>query len=80
MRDIFGVRLGLCAEGIRKIIERGASRGRWKDWEDTLEGMKLLWEELGVWTGVLGWRNKWLGVFFESYVGEGSLEKEEDLI
>ena len=42
-----------------------------------LEGMKLLWEELGVWTGVLGWREEWLGGFFESYVGEGSLEKKE---
>ena len=63
MRNLFGSRLGLWAERIRKIIERGASGRGWKDWEETLEGMKLLWEELGVWTGV--------GVFFESYVGEG---------
>ena len=64
-------------EGIRKIIERGTSRRGWKDWEETLEGMKLLWEKLGVWTGVLGWREEWLRVFFESYVGEGNLEKKE---
>ena len=25
-----------------------------------MEGMKLLWEKLGVWTGVLGWREEWL--------------------
>ena len=72
-----GGRLGLWVEGIRKIIERGTSRRGWKDWEETLEGMKLLWEKLGVWTGVLGWREEWLRVFFESYVGEGNLEKKE---
>ena len=33
-----GGRLGLWAEGIRKIIERGASRRGWKDWEETLVG------------------------------------------
>ena len=72
-----GGRLGLWVEGIRKIIERCESRRGWKDWEETLEGMKLLWEKLGVWAGVLGWREEWLGVFFESYVGEGNLEKKE---
>ena len=72
-RSFSGGRLGLW---IRKIIERGASRRGWKDWEEILEGMKLLWEKLGVWTGVLGWREEWLGVFFESYVGKGNLEKE----
>ena len=46
-----GGRLGLWAEGIRKIIERGASRRGGKDWEETLEGMKLLWDEPGVWDG-----------------------------
>ena len=35
-------RLELWVEGIRKIIERGVSRRGWKDWEETLEGMKLL--------------------------------------
>ena len=75
--SFLGGRLGLQAEGIRNIIEGGASRRGWKDWEETLEGMKLLWEELEVWKGVLGWREEWLGVFFESYVGEGSLEKKE---
>ena len=25
---------------------------------------------------VLGWREEWLGFFFESYVCEGSLEKQ----
>ena len=73
-----GGRLGLWVEGIRKIIERCASRRGWKDWEETLEGMKRLWEKLGVWAGVLGWREEWLGVFFESYVGEGNLEKKEE--
>ena len=42
-----------------------------------LEGMKLLWEKLVVWTGVVGWREEWLGFFFESYVGERNLEKKE---
>ena len=27
--------------------------------------------------GVFGWREEWLGVFFESYVGMGNLEKKE---
>ena len=72
-----GGMLGLWVEGIRKIIERSASRRGWKDWEETLEGLKLLWEKLGVFTGVLGWREEWLGFFFVSYVGEGSLETKE---
>ena len=58
-----GCRLGLWAEGIRKVIERGTSRRGWKELEETLEGLELLWEELGVWTGVLGWREEWLGGF-----------------
>ena len=69
-------RLGFWAEGIRNVIERGALRRGWKDWEETLEVIKLLWEELVVWTVGLRGREEWLGFFFESYVGEGSLEKE----
>ena len=30
-----------------------------------------------VWTGVLGWRQEWLWVFFAFYIGEGSFEKKE---
>ena len=56
MRDLSGGRLGLLVEGIRKVIEGGALRRGWKDWEGTLEGMKLVWEEFRVWSGVLGWR------------------------
>ena len=26
----------------------------------------------------MGWREEWFGVFFESYVGDGSLEKKEE--
>ena len=55
-----GGRLVLWAEGKRKIIERGASRREWKDWEETQEGMTL-WEELGAWTGVWdGGKSSWV--------------------
>ena len=36
-----GGRLGLWTEGIRKIIERGASRRGWKDWEENCCGRNL---------------------------------------